>query len=533
MARISPPSSSAPVQQTTPDQERETQSGHDSAWTTLTNYLIVSGLLTCAAIGVVQLGLQLSPTWNAGYVPLLCFIVALEAAYMTRYMRYGKLPVPWYVLRLVEVVVWFLILRSLLGLLRGPQPEQVINPFYGRIDNELLALTLIAGLTWLGSWRLTSDLLDLGTLDATLDREIIREVAAAQVEVRQGLIMFTLILGVVLTFLAGLLRLYLRTTDQADAGSLPGLWHIVIYFFLALVLFSRTHLNLLRAGWLWEKVPIRRKVGACWITYTVLLLAIAVIIAVVLPTQYSLGLLGTLSYILQFIIAAVQLIFFVLATLIYALISLFAPPGQPPERPQLPLMSPPQLPQAPNVSQAGLSEFVQSLIFWSVFLIIAGYVVAQYLRRHPAVVDWLKQLPGMSLLVRAWRKLREWFGGLNQQIENLRDARRRARRPAPTRSTSAPRRWVNLRKLSPRQQVQFYYLAMLRRGGEHGHARGPTQTPYEYARTLESQVPEIDQDVNGITEKFIEARYSRHDVLGEHVGIVRRYWERIKKALRK
>ena len=80
--------------------------------------------------------------------------------------------------------------------------------------------------------------------------------------------------------------------------------------------------------------------------------------------------------------------------------------------------------------------------------------------------------------------------------------------------------------------MQFYYLAMLRRGGERGHARQPTQTPYEYARTLESQIPEIDQDVDGLTEEFIEARYSRHDIPAEHVGLVRRYWERIKRALR-
>ena len=72
--------------------------------------------------------------------------------------------------------------------------------------------------------------------------------------------------------------------------------------------------------------------------------------------------------------------------------------------------------------------------------------------------------------------------------------------------------WINPRKLSPRQQVQFYYLAMLRRSGENGHPRQPTQTPYEYARTLESQLPDIDQDVDGITVEFIEARYSRHDI---------------------
>jgi hypothetical protein len=147
-------------------------------------------------------------------------------------------------------------------------------------------------------------------------------------------------------------------------------------------------------------------------------------------------------------------------------------------------------------------------------------------------VEWLKRLPGMSLLVRAWHKLRDWFGGLNQSIENLREARRRARQPV-TRSAPASRRWINPRKLSPRQQVQFYYLAMLRRGGEHGHVRQPTQTPYEYAHTLESQIPEIDQDVDGLTEEFIEARYSQHDIASEHVNVVRRYWERIKRALRK
>jgi hypothetical protein len=505
----------------------------DGALTTLTNYLIISGLLTCAAIGAVQLGQQLSPTWAGTYVPLLCFFIALESAYMTRYARYHSLPVPWYVLRGVEVAMLFLMLRSLLGVLRGPQPEQAINPFYGSVDGESFALALIAGLAWLGSWRLASDLLNLEALDPTLDREIIREAAEAQVEIRREMITFILIIGVALTFLAGLLRLYLRTNNQAEAGSIIGLGHIVIYFFLSLVLFSRTRLNLLRSGWVWEKVPIRRGVGVRWITYTVLLLAIAVFVALLLPTQYSLGLLGTLGYILQLLITAVQFIFFLIVALLYALLNLFAPNPQQPEHLQPPAMRAPQLPPAPNGTPPALSEFVQSLIFWAVFLIVAGYVVAQFLRRHPEIVDVLKHLPGMSLLARAWRRLREWLGGLNQQIENLREARRRARRPTPPRSVSASRRWVNPRKLSPRQQVQFYYLAMLRRGGERGHTRQPTQTPYEYARALERQIPDIDQDVDGITEEFIEARYSRHDIPAEHVGLVRRYWEHIKQALRR
>ena len=105
MAQISPTPDPAPGPRATPEPEQGTQPRRDGALTALTNYLIVSIMLACAAIGLVQLGLQLSPTWNAGYVPLLCFLIALESAYMTRYVRYGKLPVPWYVLRGVEVVV--------------------------------------------------------------------------------------------------------------------------------------------------------------------------------------------------------------------------------------------------------------------------------------------------------------------------------------------------------------------------------------------------------------------------------------------
>jgi hypothetical protein len=527
MEKMTPTPDPSSLLPKTAEPGKGTQPGRESALAALPNYLIVSAMLTCAAIGAVQLGLQLSPKWNAGYVPLVCFFIALEAAYLTRYIRYGKLPAPWYVLRGVEVVVLFLLLRSLLGVLRGPQlmPDVPAD----RIDIELLGVTIVALLVWLASWRITSDLLDLDMLDPDLDREVIHVIAQGQVESRRSLISFVVILGVALIFLAGLLRLHWRSTSQIEPPALYSIWHVIIYFFLALVLFSRTRLNLLRSGWRWEKVPLGRSVGAHWITYTVLLLALAAIIALVLPTRYSLGLLSTLGYLLNFVIALVQTIFYAIVALILNLLSrLFPDMPQTPPQPQgqwqgLNLNAPPPT----------SADFIQSLIFWIVFFIVAGYVVIQFLRQHPGLLAELLRLPGISFVVRVWRRLRAWFSGLNRQIEDMLEARRRARRPSTARSASAPRRWINLRKLSPRQQVQFYYLAMLRRGGEKGHARQPTQTPYEYARTLESQIPEIDQDVDGLTEEFIEARYTRHDIPPEQVGLVRRYWEHIKRALRR
>ena len=72
--------------------------------------------------------------------------------------------------------------------------------------------------------------------------------------------------------------------------------------------------------------------------------------------------------------------------------------------------------------------------------------------------------------------------------------------------------YVNPRRLTPRQKVIFYYLALVRRAREAGLPRQENQTPYEYARSLAASLAENQAGVDSMTEAFIEARYSRHDI---------------------
>ena len=145
---------------------------------------------------------------------------------MTRYVRYHKPPVPWYALRVAEALVLFLMIRSLLGLLRGPQPEQPINPFSGYVDGELLALTRDHGPV------LAAGLADHGeSAQPRNDRsharsQIIKDVAEAQANSRQSLISLILIIGGGLTFFAALIRIYLRTNNQTElaAHTACGTW---------------------------------------------------------------------------------------------------------------------------------------------------------------------------------------------------------------------------------------------------------------------------------------------------------------------
>jgi hypothetical protein len=90
---------------------------------------------------------------------------------------------------------------------------------------------------------------------------------------------------------------------------------------------------------------------------------------------------------------------------------------------------------------------------------------------------------------------------------------------------------IRFRSLDPRRQIYFFYLAMIRRGGEQGVTRKPSQTPSEYAATLEKALPSAEQDIESITEAFVEARYSRQDVDPGTVNRVKATWGRIRAAM--
>ncbi len=89
--------------------------------------------------------------------------------------------------------------------------------------------------------------------------------------------------------------------------------------------------------------------------------------------------------------------------------------------------------------------------------------------------------------------------------------------------------------MTPRQRVIFYYHRLLRRGEQSQIPRHPSQTPYEYAARLTSSLrlaqDPLEEDLKLMTEQFVEARYSRHEISTEQVGRVRQSWEHLRRAL--
>jgi hypothetical protein len=494
--------------------------------------LIVGAMAVCASLALAQFGQNLVAAWRVDYIPFVSLIVALIAATTTRLLRQPNLPLPWYILRGVELIGLFLAARSVLGILRGPDFVVKYDPFYGGIDNELFALVMVLGISWLLSWQLTRCLWDVAGGVPLADRDLMQDLDNERQAARQTLSMSILGMGSVMVLLNAVIRMSLRNSGALDEAARVPAAHLLIFFGLGLILLSHTRLAVLRSGWVWERITIARGLPASWIAATLLALGSMALAALALPTQYSLGLFATLNYLLTLLVSLMQLIFYFIAFLFAAILSLFFPQiGMPSRPPDLP---PPPIEMTPTtVAPPAISEFVQSLIFWAIFLIVLGYLIYQYTRRNPVLMGALQRLPGWGWFVRLWQRLRRLLEGLSAQLTNAIQVRLAARSAPAARSSTGARRWINPRRLSPRDQVQFYYRALLRRGGERGLPRRPAQTPAEYARDLQQRLPEVDADVTALTGDFVEARYSRHSIEPDRVSAVQRYWARIKAALKR
>ncbi len=177
---------------------------------------------------------------------------------------------------------------------------------------------------------------------------------------------------------------------------------------------------------------------------------------------------------------------------------------------------------------------IRSIFLWGSLVLILIFVLIQFVRQHGSLRAALRKSRLTNWLVMAWqwlsRNVDKTSASLSQAIaEGWQSlvSRLEGKRILP------PASLIRLRSLDPRRQIYFFYLAMIRRGAEQGLPRKPSQTPSEYAATLEKTLPEAEKDIDLITEAFVEARYSRREVNPGDVNAVRAAWGRIRGALQR
>ncbi|MCS7061054.1 MAG: DUF4129 domain-containing protein [Anaerolineae bacterium] len=515
----------------------------------LARYALAVVMTLCLALAFIDLAQRLMPALPGGLFMVFSLIVSVEAMYAARMLSqatvresvYGRSSTTYRIAEWVFIVLSLkLALYSARGLdrlwfdLASWQSDMAL--FF--MDGEYLTGLFLMVLVWSASTLFAGSLSELDADPRTVEAERAAGVRTERASARHRLADQIFLMGGAIVVMMILAHVRPAPTWTGFGHPQPVSAYVMVYFTAALGLLAITQFTMLRAGWLWERMPIARGLGQRWIVAVVMFLVGLVILALALPTGYSVGALGLIGYLIALLASVVQLLSFLLMQLIFLIgawiASLFgaAPPEQPSPVQQLTLEQPTVLndPAAPDP----LWEALKSFIFWAIFAAVALYSVSQLVQLRQDWLARLRQLPALAKLLRGWRRLWAQLRGAGRRfvVQVVEFTRALA---GPTRRSiarGAPG-FVSVRRMSPRQQVVFFYLAMLRRSAQHGYTRPPSQTPYEYARRLQGVLPEAADDVGMMTAEFVEARYSAHEIAGAQVGLVRRAWEHVKAALRR
>lgn len=352
-------------------------------------------------------------------------------------------------------------------------------------------------------------------------------------------------LGIVLVILTALARVDLRVVLYSPAGSLAdpnrfsaGEAGVLLYFIFGLALLAQSRLMSLQTGWNVQRIPISADhLARQWGVYSLIFLAAIVLAVSLLPTGDSLGIFSILGALFNFIVGLLFFIWQLLMGLIFILVSIpFLLLGkEPPLENRLP--DPPVLPPEPvepllPTESNAIWILIRSILLWGALLLVIGFSIRQFIRQHDDLMAALRKAPVINWLVLAWQWLRRnaerTRSGLSRAIADGWQslvARLEGKRILPRPG------WISLRSLDPRRRVYFFYLSMIRRGGEQGLTRKPSQTPSEYAVKLEEGLPSASEDIDLITRAFVEARYSSREVDFREANIIKAAWGRIRRAL--
>jgi len=498
--------------------------------------LVIGVMVGCIALSLVDLVHLFAPTWNGTYLVAGCVLAALEASYSYQLIRARRLRGGDLLrFRAIELGLFFILLK--IGSYAGDRWADVLADVstwprrpWNVFTPEATVAFILAVLSWHASTQTTRDLERIG---APPDRHYRHEPTDLPIH---GITSRFFWGGAVLLIVTGITRVGIAALLNLERPPVPGLvLNVLVYFLLGLVMLGQMQFTRLRMQWRAQQVQVAAELPRRWVRYSLAIVGLAALVAFLLPTGYTVGLLDVanvaISVFIYLITLLALILSYVLALLLWPLTALFGL-----ERPERARVTPP--PQLFQAQPSGLGgptpawfEVLRSLLFWAVTLGMVLYVVRSYLRDHPELLRALTSLAPLwalrDFLIAAWRRL----VGLGEAVRQHIPRRLSLRRDRQT-TSQRPFRFFRLGALPPRERILYYYLSILRRAERQGYARHGAQTPHEYDATLSPHLPEARKEMHLLTQDFVEARYSTHPVEREEEQQVRTRWQRVKAALR-
>ncbi|VAW31880.1 Permease of the drug/metabolite transporter (DMT) superfamily [hydrothermal vent metagenome] len=314
---------------------------------------------------------------------------------------------------------------------------------------------------------------------------------------------------------------------------------LLIYFLAGLALLSQARLATMNARWLINGIVRAGQVEKTWHRATIWLLGGVALLAAFLPLGSTFAISNTLQTAVNAISAVAGILFTLFSLLIALLLSLFPNSGaeeaseallQPTALPT-PTAIPTPIPSAlpPSVVDSGM---LFSSLFWGVGIVVGVLAIRFFLRGRG--VDG-----NTAIILHAWHQFQQWlqgaWRGAGKQVKVWQQAVRTRiqTKSEDAQSSQPPWRFIRLNALTPREQVRYFYLSIVRRAANKGVARQKGKTPLEFAQELKESWPDAEGEVDALTNAFLHARYGRSPIKKEDVNPIKKHWQQLKSNLRR
>jgi hypothetical protein len=340
--------------------------------------------------------------------------------------------------------------------------------------------------------------------------------------------------GFLILVLAGILQYAPIDAPKGTGLSL----YLPAYFLVALVLFSQVNYDHLRLQWNLQSTRIVGHTHSRWLKRSLALIGLATAVAFLMPTGYTLGLLDTLRQafdVVDRILTAILYVFNYLLVLLFSLIfSLLrgTEPDKPSVEPNIADFLPPEEAAAPPFYHAWNWPAIRMTASWIIAVAVLIVVVYSVLKDNPEFLARARRTRFWQVIVRLWRDLMERLDRtasiIRKRLPRILPERLRDSRPAGRAGWRTPR----LNRMTPRERIRYYYLSILHRTSNVGLGRRPSQTPFEYQRSLAEKLAENEGEIEDLTGAFIEARYSPKP-LDDEPPSAKEAWKRLRETLQR
>ena len=493
---------------------------------------IVGLMVGCAVLSLVSLAAVLSTGRTDVNLAVLCGLTALGAGYSYRHRQRNRSR-QGIMFRVLELASLFVVQQLWRDVVQGQSPLQGDVP---RLDGRMIGLFLPVLLSWLVATEIARDLARVGE-PPTYDPHYVPP------QRRLAALVFTggALLAVAAWLTGGGIELF-----HVHPGSVSGpVWNVLLYVLLGTALLGWARYTTLWRRWHDREIVVAAELTGRWAAYSLTFIGLVAILALLFSTGHLTSLLDLGRALWdQFLTVATRPVTLV-RQLLERLISLLHPSSPPPQTgpvpPDVSSWNPPHVHtvQTPPLRQGHATHdhwgtIVKALMLWCIVL-TSVMVRIRLLRRrrrgHGASAPFTLA-PLFGVLSRIWAVLRRGLRGYARLIgEHV--PRGRGLRPRSSTRPSVFPRFTRSGALSPREQVLSYYHSIVRQADRKGVPRRPSQTPHEFSASLAPRLHAAQGEMQLLTEAFVAARYSPHEIDAAQAGQLRDPWKRVRAALGK